>query len=140
MGVMDNQTNTRPARLYRSRDDRVVAGIGGGLGRYLGIDPVLVRIAIVVLALMGGGGVLAYLIAWLVIPEEPAGETPTGAEPPPARTAGASLTARIVIGTVLVAIGLGMLLDWAIPSFNRVFLPLLVITGGLGLVYYGVRR
>lgn len=138
---MDNQTHTRPARLYRSRDDRVIAGIGGGLGRYLGIDPVLVRIAIVVLALMGGGGILAYLIAWLVIPEEPADGYSTG-EPVEDRPSAArpAVRARIVVGVVLVAIGLGMLLDLAIPDFNRVFMPLVVITGGIGLVYYGMHR
>jgi phage shock protein C len=137
---MDNRTNTRPTRLYRSRDERVIAGVGGGLGRYLGIDPVVVRIAIVVLALVGGGGVLAYLIAWLVIPEEPADEEWQAPGDSGASTALPAARARIVAGVLLVAVGLGMLLDLAIPHFNHVFVPLLVVAGGIGLVYYGMNR
>jgi phage shock protein C len=64
-------------RLYRSRTDRKLAGVCGGIGAYFRIDPVFVRVAWVVLALSGGLGILAYLISWLVIPMEPA--TTTGA-------------------------------------------------------------
>ena len=64
-----------PKRLYRSRTDRKIAGVCGGLAKYMGIDPVLPRIVWVVLALAVGTGVVAYLICWLVIPLEPAGAT-----------------------------------------------------------------
>ena len=67
-------------RLYRSRKDRMIAGVCGGVGEYLGIDPTLIRLALLLLAIWGGGGVLAYLIAWIVIPEEPLEETETEAE------------------------------------------------------------
>jgi phage shock protein PspC (stress-responsive transcriptional regulator) len=60
----------RPGRLTRATDDKVVAGVAGGLGRYFGIDPVVFRIAFVVLALAGGSGVLLYLLAWLVVPDD----------------------------------------------------------------------
>ncbi|SDS06238.1 PspC domain-containing protein [Jiangella sp. DSM 45060] len=56
--------------LRRSRSDRVVAGVLGGLGRRLGIDPVVLRVATVVLAIFGGVGVLLYAIGWLVVPAE----------------------------------------------------------------------
>lgn len=58
-------------RLYRSRDNRVLCGICGGIGDYLGIDPVIVRIILVVLCLIGFSGVLAYIIAIFLIPEQP---------------------------------------------------------------------
>ncbi|MFN2557650.1 MAG: PspC domain-containing protein [Nitriliruptorales bacterium] len=64
-----------PRRLVRRVDDRVVAGVASGMADYLQIDPVLVRIAFVVLALTGGVGVVAYLAAWLLMPE-PAEGTP----------------------------------------------------------------
>ncbi len=72
-------------RLYRSRTDRMLAGVCGGIGQYLNIDPTLIRLAFLFLAIWGGGGVLAYLIAWIVIPEEPlpAGDTGTTETPPP---------------------------------------------------------
>jgi len=60
--------------LRRTRDDRVIGGVCGGLGRYLGVDPVLMRIAFVILAFAGGGGILVYLIAWVLIPAERPGE------------------------------------------------------------------
>jgi len=59
-------------RLYRSRSEKKIAGVCGGLARYMGIDPVIPRLIWVVLALAWGAGILAYLICWLVIPKEPA--------------------------------------------------------------------
>ncbi|MBV8980749.1 MAG: PspC domain-containing protein [Acidimicrobiia bacterium] len=57
-------------RLQRSRTDRVVAGVCGGLGEYFDIDPVIFRIAFVVLVFVGGAGVLLYPAAWILLPEE----------------------------------------------------------------------
>lgn len=63
-------------RLYRSRNDRMVAGVCGGLAHYFGIDPTLVRLAFAVLLLIGvGSPVLAYLVLWLIIPEEPVAQS-----------------------------------------------------------------
>ena len=60
-------------RLYRSRRDRKLAGVCGGLATYFGIDPVIPRLIWVVFALAGGIGLLAYIVCWLVIPMEPEG-------------------------------------------------------------------
>lgn len=57
-------------RLYRSKTDKVIAGVCGGIGKYLGVDPVIVRLIWVVLTLCVGAGILAYLLAWLIIPKE----------------------------------------------------------------------
>jgi phage shock protein PspC (stress-responsive transcriptional regulator) len=57
-----------PLRLTRSTDDRWLTGVCGGLAEYTGIDPTIVRLAVAVLALCGGGGVAAYVLAWLLIP------------------------------------------------------------------------
>ncbi|MFB3910270.1 MAG: PspC domain-containing protein [Candidatus Eisenbacteria bacterium] len=62
-------------RLYRSRTDRLIGGVCGGMAEYLGIDPVLVRVLWVVLALSFGAGILAYVLLWLVTPEEPREQT-----------------------------------------------------------------
>jgi phage shock protein C len=65
-------------RLYRSRDERVIGGVAGGLADYLGLDPALVRVIWVVLALASGGAfLLLYLVMLLVVPEEPLG-APSG--------------------------------------------------------------
>ena len=59
-------------RLYRSRDERVLAGVAGGLADYLDVDPSLVRVIWVILALFSGGGFLiVYIVMAFVVPEEP---------------------------------------------------------------------
>jgi phage shock protein C len=58
-------------RLYRSRIDRMIGGVAGGLADYFDIDPTLVRVLFVVSIFIGGGGILAYIILWIVVPEGP---------------------------------------------------------------------
>ena len=58
-------------RLYRSRKDRIIAGICGGLGEYFDIDPVWVRILFVLLALANGTGIILYLVLWIIVPQAP---------------------------------------------------------------------
>ncbi|MDI9492940.1 MAG: PspC domain-containing protein [Bacillota bacterium] len=55
-------------RLYRSTQNKVLAGVCGGIGEYFGVDPVLVRLLVVVFTLMWGAGLIAYIIAALIIP------------------------------------------------------------------------
>jgi phage shock protein PspC (stress-responsive transcriptional regulator) len=64
-----------PRRLLRSTDDKVLAGVCGGLGHYFAVDPVVFRIAFVVLALVGGTGFVLYGAAWLVVPDDHSGTT-----------------------------------------------------------------
>jgi phage shock protein PspC (stress-responsive transcriptional regulator) len=61
-----------PRRLTRSRTDRVIAGVCGGFAAYSGIDANIVRLVMVVLAVLGGSGLLLYLIAWVIVPAEDA--------------------------------------------------------------------
>jgi phage shock protein C len=62
---MDNQTR----KLYRSKTDRQVAGVCGGLAEYFNIDPTIVRLPFVLGLLFVGGTLLAYIILWIVVPE-----------------------------------------------------------------------
>ena len=55
-------------KLRRSTGDRVVAGVCAGIGAYLDIDPVVVRIALVLFTLFGGAGLLVYLVFWVFMP------------------------------------------------------------------------
>jgi phage shock protein C len=120
--------------LVRSRRDRIVGGVCGGLGRYLGVDPVLVRIVVVALVLSVGVGVLAYVIAWIVIPE--AGED----EPPIAPAPADRHRVAVVAGGALVALGVLLLVRALVPWFDGVvFWPLVVIGVGV-LVVVSSRR
>ena len=79
-----NETTTQelppePRRLVRVREGRVIGGVCAGLGRYFNVDPIIFRIGAVVLALVGGAGLLAYLAALLLIPAEDSPAAESGA-------------------------------------------------------------
>ena len=97
-----------PARprppLRRSESDRVVAGVAGGVARWLDIDPVIVRVLFVVLAVFGGSGLLLYAIGWLFVPAE--GSSTSEAEGFIERSRGRSTFARVVLGVLLVIVAL----------------------------------
>ena len=114
--------------LRRSRTDRVIAGVCGGVGRYLGVDPVLIRVAFVVLAIAGGGGFLLYVLGWILIPEEKEGEQ-IGENTPPSAD-----MARLVFGGALIAIGVILLLGLSLPSIGKYLWPLALIAIGLALI------
>lgn len=59
-------------KLYRSRENRKVGGVCGGIAEYFGFDPTLVRLGAVILMFVWGAGLLAYVVAWAIIPERPA--------------------------------------------------------------------
>ena len=61
-------------RLRRSAHDRKVAGVAGGLARHLDIDPLILRVAFVVLVFFGGAGLILYGACWLLVPDEETGE------------------------------------------------------------------
>ena len=62
-------------KLYRSRKDRVIAGVCGGVAEYFDIDATIVRLAWALTVLVGGFGILAYIISLIIIPEEPKGKS-----------------------------------------------------------------
>lgn len=67
----DDPPRSAPRKLYRSRSDRAIAGICGGLADYLGADPLAIRLLTLFLILFGGLSIWIYIILWLVVPEEP---------------------------------------------------------------------
>ena len=58
-------------RLYKSKENRMLDGVCGGIAEYFNIDPTIVRLAWAIFSLAGGSGVLAYIIALIIIPERP---------------------------------------------------------------------
>lgn len=89
-GVVDGVARNRATEgtmggsLMRSRLDRRIAGVCGGLAQHLGWDSTLIRVLWVCFVLFAGTGVLAYIVLWIVLPEEPYGLPPyTGYAPPP---------------------------------------------------------
>lgn len=76
-------TAAPPRRLKRSRDDRMLGGVCGGIARHFDIDPVIVRIATVALVCAVGVGAITYLAAWILMPldDEPAATVPSAPRP-----------------------------------------------------------
>lgn len=144
-------TTPLPRRpLARSGVHRVIAGVCGGIGSYLEVDPVLVRVAFVMLALFTQGfGLLAYVVLWVVMPED-------GSEPAEPASGGSRSSSRpggggLVLGVVLMAAGIVWLVetittvrvDWGIVAAGALVLvgALVMITSGAargGLITLGV--
>lgn len=132
---MDNQ-HTSAKRLYRSRAQKMVAGVAGGLGQYIHVDPTLVRLGFVSVALIpgvGGVSLLGYIILAIVVPTRPEGEP----EPEVAATNLDTRRGREIAGGVLIVIGLvalsgamGLYRVFDIINWN-LFWPLVLIGAGL---------
>ena len=125
--------------LRRSRTDKVIGGVNGGLAEYTGIDPLLWRVGFVALALAGGTGVLVYLLLWLLMPSGPEGAVAPAAgravarrEPPGPRSAvpGITLAALLIVMGVLALLTRFTGLD---PE-PTVFLGAALAVVGAGLV------
>jgi len=116
--------------LHRSHDDRILAGVAGGLGRYFDISPTFFRIGFAILALVGGAGILLYVAAWLVIPDE--GESDS--------IVSEALRRRrdrpwLLAGVALVGIALVSLLSQADFWPNSGFAWTLLLLGGLAIMF-----
>jgi len=117
-----------PPDLTRAGDDRVIAGVAGGLGQYLGVDPTVVRLSLVVLTFANGLGVALYLAGWALLPDEDrtAGTQPTSRPPSAERAVGLGL---LTLGTVLLFGRAGLVL----PA--EVVWAVLLAAIGFGLVW-----
>ncbi|MEW5794893.1 MAG: PspC domain-containing protein [Candidatus Zixiibacteriota bacterium] len=125
-------------RLYRSSTNKVIAGICGGLGEHLDIDPTLVRLVAVIAALASFGVVLIfYLLAWIIIPQPPPGQPGYDPEPVGESTAASSRGGwRIYLpGLILVGVGLMLLLREYVWWFQwHDIWPILLVVLGLMLI------
>ena len=130
-------------RLYRSPDDRMLAGVAGGLAEMFGVDPSIVRVVwALAIVLTGGIALLVYIVMAIVVPERPVGVEarqaagpPAGASPRPAGRSDRSSGARggLIAGLVLIVIGGFFLARELLPSIDLGFWwPTVAI--GLGVV------
>ncbi|MDP2211257.1 MAG: PspC domain-containing protein [Candidatus Aquicultor sp.] len=131
-----------PRRLYRSRTNRMLGGVAGGIAEHLGVDPTLIRL-IWILSIFTGVGIIGYIIAWIIIPENPSREGATEVSQPsiPTKMPGEVGT---LIGIVLIGLGIWFLLSnlGLIPApffaFLRVvrgsFWPIVLIFVGIIII------
>jgi phage shock protein C len=123
-------------RLYRSRSDRMIAGVAGGLAQSMRLDPSIVRIIWAILVPATGGlALIVYIVMAIVVPEEPAGAE----HAPPRPITGTSFA--VPVGAALVVLGAYLLLRQYIPQldFDRIW-PVLLIGLGVLLLIVAMRR
>lgn len=140
-------------KLYRSRTDKMIAGVCGGLAEYFDIDSTLVRLVAVALTLAGGSGILAYLIFWFVVPQRQLnlaavdGQTQTSAASLAAESEegenNEAHSAALFVGVILTVLGflflVGNFISFAWLSFSRLW-PLVLIAIGIVIILKGSGR
>ncbi len=125
-------------RLSKSRSDRMIDGVCGGIARYFDIDSTLVRISFVLLTFLGGAGAILYLVAMIIMPAEQYVQAATPSQP-------SSISNHKVWGFLLIAVGIFWLghtmgfhiwpYVWAFPW--KIAFPVLLILGGVAFLYGG---
>lgn len=127
-------------KLYRIRQSRVFGGVCTGLGEYFDVDPVLVRVAFVIFALLHGFGILLYIILWIIIPEKPfpsnyneQENNYTQTEQQGTRSAESSGSGRIIAGIFLITIGLLFFAERFLPyvGIQEIISLGLIVTGAI---------
>jgi phage shock protein PspC (stress-responsive transcriptional regulator) len=128
-------------QLRRSRTDKVLGGVAGGLAEYTGVDALLWRVGIIALTLAGGSGVIIYVLLWLLMPAAPVGQALATAQAgPPAERLPRSPVPRVTVAALLIVLGLGA----AVTQFTgldlgaRGFLGTALLVVGIGLVVSAV--
>ncbi len=122
-------------KLYRNTYDKVIGGVAGGLAEYFDVDVIIFRLLFVLLVLFGGGGLLAYIIMWIVVPAkpipfrsgaqaspEPGGDAGGAADSEratsPASSAKAPSNTSLVAGIILILVGVLFLANRMLPWFE----------------------
>jgi len=127
-------------RLYRSTTNKVIGGVCGGLGEYFEIDPVFVRIVAVILALATGVGLLAYIVAWIIMPKDielPTEVAALGSSEPVKY----SSWNKYLPGMILIGLGVILLVQehWYWFDWEQ-FWPVALIVVGLFLIFRRGKR
>jgi phage shock protein PspC (stress-responsive transcriptional regulator) len=128
-------------QLRRSRTEKIIGGVNGGLAEYSGIDPLLWRVGFVALAFAGGTGILVYLLLWLLMPAGPAGPATSAATASvaraPKRPAGPrSPVPGITMAALLIVVGVLVMIDRLTGADlgPRAFIGSALLVVGLGLI------
>jgi phage shock protein C len=135
--IMTAPDGTR--KLYKSRTDRMIDGVCGGIAEYFGIDPTLVRVTWVLLTILGGSGILLYIAGMIIMPTAPLLFAPQAQGPPAAPSNGNHKfwgILLVVIGVVWLLGNLDIWHRWWDISWDWL-LPTLLILAGVGFLFGG---
>jgi len=149
-------------KLYRSKKDCVIGGVCGGIAEYFDIDPTLVRLLAILIFFFGGSGIIAYIIGWIIIPQNPNGNTEDnfdnkeeikgkikkGADkankkveenlPEEGSKAKSEKNRNIILGVILIIAGLIFMGSTFFPLITWIawgtFWPVIIIVVGLAII------
>lgn len=132
-------------KLYRSRKNKVLGGVCGGIGEYFEVDPVLIRVLFVFLTFFNGSGILLYLLLLIILPQEPiifpeetysnVKEEDIKSEYIPAEQPIQKRNTRKIFGIILLILGVVFLINNIIPSLDfDIIFPLILIGIGIYLI------
>jgi phage shock protein C len=150
-------------RLYKSRKNKAIAGVCGGIAEYFDIDPVLVRLIFILFFFIGGSAILAYIVGMIIMPNppaEPVEATETKAPSPkpstdtaqkkPAPSLASRSNTSLIIGIILVLVGAYFLMGnlpflreyywWFRWHLRDFFVPGIFIVLGIILLIHGSRK
>ncbi|MFZ6034224.1 MAG: PspC domain-containing protein [Melioribacter sp.] len=134
-------------QLYRSRKHRIFGGVAGGMADYFDLDPVLMRVIFVIVALISGLGFLLYIILWIVIPEEPfemaynINEDEFGTEYKQEIYPQSTGKGSTILGIILIAVGVLLLAEQYIAAFDfEDLLPISLVIIGIFLIWNSTRK
>jgi phage shock protein C len=150
---------TTTKKLYRSRIDRMIGGVAGGLAEYFDMDPTLVRVLFAISVAFSGAGILAYIVLWIVVPEQPLIFQTTESEAGTKKESEQSSSSekekftyfstnefnkamnsarehrKTFGGAILIVIGVLILLDNLVPRFDLgTYWPLILIAIGVAII------
>lgn len=139
------KTTTEPRRLYRSNDEKMIAGVCGGIAEYFNVDPVWIRLIAILLIFLNGIGILAYIILWILVPENPNQKTKKTIvemrvdefkESIKNNDKKSNSSGYLIIGIILILIGLLFLYRnfWGFWFPGEWIWPLLIVAVGIVLV------
>ncbi len=135
-------------KLYRSRKDSVIAGVCGGIAEYFEIDSTLVRLLAIIVVFLGGVGVIAYIIAWIIIPQNPDQQVDSDREHTQdeknnmSQEEGKRDNNRYVWGgLILIFLGLFFLMRSFFPRFILIsFWPVILVLAGIVLIVQSLSK
>ena len=128
--------NSEIKRLYRSRKDKIIAGVCGGIAEYFNIDPVWTRLIAVLLCFINGIGIILYIIAWILMPENPKqkpGKMTTAEKAAKRAVKKNDMNSMVIIGIVIAVVGILLLLKNLGFEFSLLW-PFLLIALGIFII------
>jgi len=141
-------------RLYRSRKEKMIAGVCGGIAEYFKIDPVLIRVVFLLFLFAGGSAIIAYIIGMIIIPNKPFDlpEEKKISKAVPQERPSSQNNNALIFGIILIAVGSFFLLDrlhipifhdyiwWLKNNFWEFFIPGVLIFTGIAILIRSDRK